>query len=291
MSEGRDLKRLGVFSQPSYLSIEDPYGKSKSADSRHHGKQFATTPNKRGKLDGSFDKFKPLFEDDNKGEKYLDPGTNEREYRNQEKKKIKGGAFLPSSPSKKATGPGAYDGCFGKQPPHEPDHGEKKKKPAEPKNILTSPGKRGTYGVPGITLGKSYKYEPDPYDLPKEKEKEEFKKQKKKQISGPFCSMSHSKDFFDSQPSVAASRIYSRDTPLPPEKKHEKSKSVSVPFKPSSPPKHGYNSTFTKFPEYKEDPEDARKKKEREERKKSKPSVVFKPVSNPHSSPTRPVMS
>lgn len=291
MSESKDLDRLGIFSQPSLITVADPYVKKQPDDSRHKGKQFATSPCKKGKTAGYFDNFKPLFENESKGEKYQDPGTSEKEYRNQQKKKIKGGAFLPSSPSKKATGPGAYYGCFGKNYEHKTEFQEKKKKKPEPKNFMTSPGKRGTFGVPGTLLSKDIHYTEDPYDLPRQKEKEELVKKKKQQIAGPFRSMSHSKEFFDCQPNVPASRIYTSDRPLPPEKPKKPHKKTMVPFRPSSPPKRGYNSTFNKFPEYKEDPIEERMKKERDERRKAKPKVVFKPVSAAHSTPTRPILS
>ena len=47
-----------------------------------------------------------------------------------------------------------------------------------------------------------------------------------------------------------------------------------APFKPSNPPKKGYNRTLDKFPEYKEDPMKhvTRKEKPEEERPKWKPT-------------------
>lgn len=56
-----------------------------------------------------------------------------------------------------------------------------------------------------------------------------------------------------------------------------------VPFKPSNPPKKGYNKTLDKFPEYKEDPLKfaARKKEEDESKGKWKPSHSGKTIPTP----------
>lgn len=50
-----------------------------------------------------------------------------------------------------------------------------------------------------------------------------------------------------------------------------------VPFKPSHPPKKGYNKTIDKFPEYKEDPlKIAVRKKEEEKEEKGKWKTTYK---------------
>eukprot|EP00996_Jenningsia_fusiforme_P002093 NODE_2937_length_1085_cov_197.655405_g2693_i0.p2 GENE.NODE_2937_length_1085_cov_197.655405_g2693_i0~~NODE_2937_length_1085_cov_197.655405_g2693_i0.p2 ORF type:complete len:114 (+),score=10.03 NODE_2937_length_1085_cov_197.655405_g2693_i0:620-961(+) len=92
-------------------------------------------------------------------------------------------------------------------------------------------------------------------------------------------------DFFDSQPNVAASRVYSLDKPLP-ARKPEAPKPppvIPVPFKPSSPGK----GTLGKYPEYKEDPYEAKEKAERDSQKTNRPAVTWKPVHGPKSLPTR----
>ena len=64
---------------------------------------------------------------------------------------------------------------------------------------------------------------------------------------------------------------YGEDIPIPakqPPKKREPLMSHDVPFKPSNPPKRGYNKTLDKFPEYKEDPlRVVQRKKEADEEK------------------------
>lgn len=40
----------------------------------------------------------------------------------------------------------------------------------QPKNILTSPPKKGTYGFPGLTIGPPFPYMDSPYDAQREKD-------------------------------------------------------------------------------------------------------------------------
>lgn len=298
------MATLGVFSQPSYITIGDPYDKrilNKSKDEkkpdRHGGKQFLTSPPKRGKVGKGVyfeDTFKPLLE----GDKYQDPGTHEREYQKKNKlKNISQTPFRPSSPPKKSTGLGGWYGCIGKQFPHMTEYdvvqkgASPKKHTPGPKNILTSPPRKGTYGFPGTTIGKYPEYMSDPYDAAREKALEEKKKLKEKKVSEkPFKSMSRSLDFFDSYPNVAASRIYTIDydkLPKPRKKKEEQKKKIEKPFKPSSPPKVGYDSYFTKFPEYMSDPY-VKKVERKKEEDKAKP--IFKPTSGPKSTPTKSIL-
>lgn len=81
--------------------------------------------------------------------------------------------------------------------------------------------------------------------------------------------------------------VYGEDVPiphkqppakLPPPIEHEK------PFKPSNPPKRGYNRTLCKFPDYKENPPKELKRKIKEEDKDDPPR--FKPTHNHKSRPT-----
>ncbi|GBG78211.1 hypothetical protein CBR_g26244 [Chara braunii] len=60
----------GIFSTPSYITIDDPYsGEHRSGEPRHRGRQFIISIGKKGRgNDAFFDPFKRLFED----EEYVD---------------------------------------------------------------------------------------------------------------------------------------------------------------------------------------------------------------------------
>jgi hypothetical protein len=297
-----DMQALGLFSQPSYISIGDTFekraatvGKEEKKDyARHQGKQFTTSPPKRGKVGTKvfFDEFKPLYQT----EKFEDPGTSQKEYgKEQKKKNIVPRPFAPSSPSKKNSGLGAYYGTIGTKFEHQVEYEVQKKedkpKPVEheKRNFVTSPSKRGTYGVPHSTIGPSFEYKSDPYDFQRETDLKENADKLKKRIGAPFKGTSHPLDFFDTHKNVAASTIYATDEKAlsPKKEKPSEDKKVEKPFKPSSPPKRGFNSTFTPFPEYKTDPFE-QKPETKDKDEKSRP--VFKPVSNAKSTPTRSIV-
>jgi hypothetical protein len=75
-----------------------------------------------------------------------------------------------------STGLGGYYGCIGQPYKHMTEYDVVKKgdKPAprtpQPKNILTSPPKKGTYGFPGTTIGPAFPYMDSPYDALREKD-------------------------------------------------------------------------------------------------------------------------
>ena len=71
---------------------------------------------------------------------------------------------------------------------------------------------------------------------------------------------------------------FGEDPPVPQRKPPEPRKPLmthDVPFKPSNPPKKGYNKTLDKFPPYKEDPLRVvlRKKEAEEDKAKWKPTT------------------
>lgn len=78
---------------------------------------------------------------------------------------------------------------------------------------------------------------------------------------------------------------------LPPPKppKETPKPKITVPFKPSSPAKSGYQGTFSKFPEYKSDPyvtSPAKSPKDSE----TKARGIFRPTSGPKSTPTKSIL-
>lgn len=298
----------GLFSVPSYNTIGDEYEKSCPIADRGRGAQMTTSPSKKGNGPDVLLEYKMSkeFKSLHLGDKYIDPHSLEQKFQAEKaKKKLTSEGFRYSSPPKKSCGLGNYYGCFcdlenptSKKKTFRPSHetefvvvkkGELPGK-VQPqlKNIVTSSAKKGTYGFPGVTIGKGdeYKYISDPYDAVKRKDI------KKSVSEKPFKTACKRLDYFDGQGNVAASRIYSLDKPLPARKPEPPRKEpvISVPFKPSSPSKgvfgfgpvpvkKGDRSQLKPFPEYKEDPYEQKERAERDSRDKSKPGVVWKPVS------------
>ena len=117
------MERMGMFGNPSYISIGDEYDKKMVTNDRYKGKGFTTTPGRKGQgPEVTFDRrFKSIHE----GDKYVDPGTHEKKYRlAQEKRKITTDGFKYTSPGKRSCGSGNYFGCFNEQgvPKHETEY-------------------------------------------------------------------------------------------------------------------------------------------------------------------------
>eukprot|EP00161_Ancyromonas_sigmoides_P008238 TRINITY_DN2063_c0_g2_i1.p1 TRINITY_DN2063_c0_g2~~TRINITY_DN2063_c0_g2_i1.p1 ORF type:complete len:200 (-),score=13.23 TRINITY_DN2063_c0_g2_i1:680-1234(-) len=150
---GSELPALGLFSRPQYLSNGDPYvKKNRKADSRYTGRQILSNPPKSGKtLDAFFEKqLTPLF----RGEPFTEPGSQARRDANKKARKVLGGAWKPSNPAKKPTGPGSDIGTMGKAAPHMPDFrvpmpGDGPVLPPgkAQRNFVTNPPKRGGPGT------------------------------------------------------------------------------------------------------------------------------------------------
>jgi hypothetical protein len=189
-------------------------------------------------------------------------------------------------------------GAIGKIPEHMTEYevvkrGEHKRGKInhERRNITTNPSKKGTYGYIRTTIGDSPQYEHDPYEAAREAALKEKDEQKKKQTSAqPFKSTSVNREFFDvSSDKVPASKIYTDDDKVlkPKDIPAAQTKREIKPFRPSSPPKYGLNSTLNPFPTYQEDPYDKRILK-KDPNRKSAP--VFRPVSSGKSKPTRSII-
>eukprot|EP00002_Diphylleia_rotans_P011320 TRINITY_DN2236_c0_g1_i1.p1 TRINITY_DN2236_c0_g1~~TRINITY_DN2236_c0_g1_i1.p1 ORF type:complete len:225 (-),score=59.97 TRINITY_DN2236_c0_g1_i1:905-1579(-) len=208
-----DLSSTGVFAPASSINIGDPYVKKLPPDARTTGKQLVTSPSKRGQVADNWSpgyyKVNRLYE----GEKYVEPWLIERKERvESSKKNLTKTGFIPSSPPKARSGLGSFYGCVGGPIPYEPQGTPPKQKPTEsPKQIVTSPAKKGTFGYAGITLSKSPEYLSEPYDEARKLELKQAKEEHKKRIGGAFKSTSKPVDFFDSQPNVAASKVFTSD--------------------------------------------------------------------------------
>ena len=98
-------KNQGLFSVPVYITSGDPYEKKDPGNSRLHGMQFKTNPQKRGQTaDNRGNKkrdFKPLYENTPGGEPYFAANEKEIKIANEQRKKcLQPDGFKYSSPTK-----------------------------------------------------------------------------------------------------------------------------------------------------------------------------------------------
>jgi len=263
--------KYGLFSEPGYVSISDPYVKKGKENSRSYGLNMKAAVQKSGKNnDALFTKFTPLYKD----EKY-EPTFAEKtaERRQGKEKNITDNPFRPSKPMQKTCGLGNYFGCIGPKLEHKPEFSAVPKKKGDfepgPRNIVTNPLKKGTFGFRGTTLGEKlgrsgaageYSYVESRYDLARQKEVADAKESLAKRVSdAPFKPTHPGKKGGAGVPGrtlggkgagVAGEYGYVAEGPKAPQHGDH----VEVPFRPSHPPKLGHNATLNRFPEYREDP-------------------------------------
>eukprot|EP00002_Diphylleia_rotans_P018258 TRINITY_DN353_c0_g1_i6.p1 TRINITY_DN353_c0_g1~~TRINITY_DN353_c0_g1_i6.p1 ORF type:complete len:329 (-),score=61.15 TRINITY_DN353_c0_g1_i6:761-1747(-) len=284
-----DLQPLGFFSTATSVGIGDPFVKKPNPDPREVGKQFLTSPSKRGQIGDNWGKKSNIVNRLFEGDQYVDPAMPERKARLESRKKnLTTTGFVPSSPPKKPIGLGTYYGCIGGVNEYLPQGPPPKAKPThEPRQVQTSPGKKGSYGFRGTTIGSEPSYATDSYAAAAEAEREDHKTDLKKRVGGAFKSTSRPVDFFDSYPKVAASKVYTTDRELPPPKNlPQKLDPIARPFVPSHTPYQGYNSTFMRFPDYKESPYDSELRQTMEMEHTHKKKIIgssWKPSSTPKS--------
>jgi hypothetical protein len=291
------MSALGLFSEPEYISIGDPYTSDRTKGqklSRYSGKQFSGAPPKKGQTAGDvyFSAFQRLYE----GEKYTNPGAADRAADAAKAKAKIAGDWCPNNPPKRNCGRGSYYGTIGDKFTHmgsgaaSRSSREKVTTSALP-NIRTNPAKLGGFGVPNTTIGNSPKYESEPYDMARKQEREASAVANHKRIGTAFKAMSHGNKDFTS--SVSGSYEYKDGGLAPDDPFHKiKTEKFATAFKPSSPAKsHRQMDTLTPFPEYKPDPIAEKVAVARQELadKKAKMGPTFKPTSGPKSSRTRPI--
>ncbi|KAJ3324324.1 hypothetical protein HDV06_000363 [Boothiomyces sp. JEL0866] len=283
-----DLTRMGIFSEPNYISVGEPYQPKKGAstlDYRANGKQFLTSPPKYGhdSKDAYFDQtFVRLFEN----EPYTDLVALRRRWRLKAKEKnITNAPFKPSSVPPKPSGKGSHWGTIEQQWPIKNKKFElplkpiaHEKKHPELKNFYTSPAKKGSgYGYSNVTIGKSYQYQSDPYDGAVLAERQNKSEKKKKMVGDkPFVSASTSQEYFNQFAGLSKLPITDAETPGKQEKK------ILVPFKPSS----GYGYTINPYPVY-EPPKEGTEEKPIT---KGAKSLIFKPSGVTGSYPIRSII-
>lgn len=277
--------KYGVFSEPTYISINDPYVKKEKENSRITGLNFKAEYIKTGKAnDATFDKFKPLYE----SEKYQKDYKAKLEALEAEKKKrISDNPFKPSHPMKESSGLGNYFGCIGPKVLNMKAFNDVKHKKGDfecgPANVKTNPSKKGTYGFRATTLGEKatpggaigeYSYMAgDKYDAARRKEVEDAKASIAKRVADlPFKPANPGKvggpgepglTINGKGPGVCGEYVYKELGPTPKILGDEFEK----PFIPSNPPKLGYNCTVNRFPKYLEDPLDIKVQREKSIRK------------------------
>lgn len=266
--KANDLDTLGLFSMGSSVNIGDKYGQRASADSRMKGKQFITSPSKKGA--GTDVTFTP-FISNNVGDAYVTPEQRRRAYEKEKKEKmIVPQPFRPSNPTQKGSGHGTFlqYGNFGSFPymkTTQDSDGRTIRKPLAPRNFLTSPPKKGTYGMVGINIGGrvdgvvgelTYSSNPPP-----------AKERPKTTDLRPFSPSSPAKrgtygmvglNIGGKTSGFANEFSYETDGLF---NKPRTSRGEAVkPFVPSSPAKHGPGiyGTVGVYPEYAADPEDAK---------------------------------
>mmetsp|Transcript_56470 Transcript_56470/g.178667 ORF Transcript_56470/g.178667 Transcript_56470/m.178667 type:complete len:328 (+) Transcript_56470:192-1175(+) len=265
--------KYGFFSETAYLAIGDPYLKKGQISDREKGLNFKATHVKSGNR-ATFNKFIPQYV----GEKYCKTIEEKKEAMTAKKEaKSSDKPFKPSNPMKESSGLGGYYGTVGGKNEHLTDNTivAKQKGMFEPppRNIMTSPQKKGSYGTHGTTLGHKisatgavgeYSYLPHPYDAEQKLKIAAMKADKESRFTDkPFKPSSPPKrggagvpgrTLNGKGPGVSGEYEYKE---LGPEAK-VKAEVLEKPFFPSKPPKEGYNCTLNKFPEHVPDPEEVR---------------------------------
>mmetsp|Transcript_21622 Transcript_21622/g.41258 ORF Transcript_21622/g.41258 Transcript_21622/m.41258 type:complete len:323 (-) Transcript_21622:414-1382(-) len=279
--------KYGLFSEPTYNAVGDPYtGKEPVAD-RLKGLNFKATKCKKGVThtkDMVFDPIKPLFE----GEKYTKTREEKEAARAERAKTLASDKpFRPSNPAKKSTGLGGYDGVLGPKNPHLPEFDtsvlvkQKGQFEAGPRNIVTNPAKKGTFGMNKTTLGEKisvggavgeYSYQPSPYDEQRRLASEDAAhKAANKASDKPFKPPNPIKKggfgtpgvtLGGKGPGIAGEYQYVDQGPQP----RATITHLEKPFRPTGNAKLGYNCTFNKFPAYQEDPMEVKLQAERQAR-------------------------
>ncbi|KAH9600335.1 Protein of unknown function DUF4586 [Trypanosoma melophagium] len=210
-----------VFSIPSYLGLGDRY--KHAVDARAQGVNFVTSPPKTGhNPDALFDKeFKYMYN----GDRRADPETMaRREAMESRKKNMTANGFMPTGPPQKGEGLGSNYGLIQKEPyPHMPDNpqtrGPQPFPQSMPRQVLTSPGKLGSYGTPGLALSNiGNEYIANIYDQPRINAKREREMWRSRMPAAPFKPVGRRGYTFDECPATGTSTCYMMTKPFLPKK-------------------------------------------------------------------------
>lgn len=278
-----------VFSIPTYTTIGDRYEK-KVIDERSKGKTFLVPSGRTGKLPDAL--IQKEFLSINEGDKYVDPGTADRRYRLEKKKKnITEAPFKYANFPQKPSGSGSYFGTMdGKPIPHETDYivprkGDKiEKKGPTVRPIYTAPSKKGSYGMVGTTFSSvGQDYVADFYDTKRMRERQEREASHKKMQSSAFKPVGRSAKTFDEAPNAGVSSCYTLTKPMPPRKPQALNKysivhkKLDTAWRPAGTIPPGAPIEYREDPYDKLDPRDPPKKRREEIAKRNTAHTAWKP--------------
>ena len=300
---------FGGFGEPSYISTDpdkdksDGYIKQEVIPSRYLGRNMKTGRCPKGRnpevyFDKKYATFASATQTKDGADKYVDPGKADlKSAKDAKGKNVSEKDFKMASFPKKPLGVGSNFGTFGGQIDHKPEYkvtargdpsdlAVNKPKKQMP-NILTRPGKKGTYGVPNTTIGKAPEApkQSDEYDSLRKKDRELWEAAKAKRIgTGVFRATVPAKETFD-QKKTGVSSVYDNfDMPNAKEKKgaspQPEGAKQDKPWKSAGQPKPYLNKFANTRGENDQDPYDTLRLKRKEEKEKGpKPLAgVWKPV-------------
>lgn len=279
-----------VFSIPTFTTIGDQYDKRRVVDERSKGKTFLVPSGRTGKMpDALLEKeFKSIHE----GDKYIDPGTADRRYRLEKKKKnIVEAPFKYANFPQKAAGSGSYYGTLdGKPIPHETDYVVPRKgdpvtrKGPTIRPMYTAPGKKGTYGYVGTTFSTvGEDYVADFYDAKRTLERKARAESHAKMQSNAFKPVGRSAKTFDEAPNAGVSSCYTLTKPIPPRKPKEITKytiihkKLDTAWRPAGSIPTSAPIEYREDPYDKLDPRDPPRKRRDELAKKNSSTTAWKP--------------
>lgn len=289
----RDMDRVGLFSEMTYVTIGDKYKNAHAGsfnDAAGKGKQMLPGGSKErsARQEGFFsEKFTRILD----GEAYTDPVKRRRQHRMAEAKKNLSKSFLPTNGNKTMNGMGTFFGTIGgnvKAFSPVGKGGGNKKEPL--KNVITNPGKRGTgYGYVAVTLGKypAGENQADPYDNDKQIFRKEVAQHKGQLKAGAFRLNMAPSEFFDGNP-------YKTDKSLPPLRKGNdiQGKIIGPAFRPSNPgkfPAGCHAGTFETYPVRSKDPYGVKDKRQINIVNKS--GKIFMPSQGPKTTPSKSIVN
>mmetsp|Transcript_73438 Transcript_73438/g.153307 ORF Transcript_73438/g.153307 Transcript_73438/m.153307 type:complete len:317 (-) Transcript_73438:331-1281(-) len=288
------LDTLGVFSwDPGNLG--DPYGRARTVESRIRGKQFTTSPTKKGHgPDATFTRFVSIHA----GDAFTTPEQRRRQYEKEKKaKQLTPVPFKPSSPTKRQSGHGTHTfGVFQTFPymktSDDYDKRSTGRQPLAPKNFYTSPPKKGSYGMYGMNIGGkvdgvcgefSYVAAP-PTSKPRHEQFRPFTPSsppKKGTYGFVGLNLGGTSTGANGEFSYESDGLFNRP-------RTTQSPQPAKPFIPSSPAKNGtgVDVYVGKYPEHQVDPFEAKTELERSKRKEHQSLIhggVFRPAGVPKS--------
>lgn len=260
----------GLFSAPITNAVGDPYVDKYKTGGRPHGSSKGI-PQFGISMKGIPGKFNRLYE----GEQYMSASKLSAMDRMDGRKKfLTPNGFRYSSPLKKSSSKGDFNGTFRrKAPPYESDgtYGQRGVRTAlketGPRNFFTNPPRKATGEAKGNTpkvCFDEYRYVSSDYDAFRKAEREARLAEKEKYADRvPFKIVGQ--DALDAKPKEEdenhAKTAPARIAPIKKNKKGEGEEEEQKAFRPSSPSKSGgaLYGTFSKYPKHEADPFDEKK--------------------------------